>query len=264
VVEIEEDVYSFEPANNGAGPMWCHGSTCLVRIGDDVFASGLETLKDCKPLNNCRWTLFNREENGWKLLRADEAAQHDLLRWQALQQATNAQPSLTPSLAVKQKLLLQFRQEKASRRWVFEPARFVSVIMLALSVLILSWVAFKPGIVLEWSLENGGVSAFRVYRAPEGNPVFQLLEEIPAQPDMQQYFFVDPLLLPGQTYIYRIEGISQGSRSVLSQVITGNWFEILPLQLLMIFTSVIIGWGIVTLVTLKPMQRWGNQSIVRS
>jgi len=73
VVELEEDVYTYEPANNGAGPMWCSGSTCLVRIGGDIFASGLETLKDCKPLNNCRWTLFKRESNGWNLLRADES-----------------------------------------------------------------------------------------------------------------------------------------------------------------------------------------------
>ena len=40
-VEVEEDVYRYEPANNGAGPMWCGGSTCLVRIGETVFASGL-------------------------------------------------------------------------------------------------------------------------------------------------------------------------------------------------------------------------------
>ena len=38
--------------------MWCHGSTCLVRIGDHLFASGLETVPDAKPLNNCRWMLF--------------------------------------------------------------------------------------------------------------------------------------------------------------------------------------------------------------
>ena len=38
VVEAEEDIYSYTNANNGAGPLWCHGSTCLVRIGDDVFA----------------------------------------------------------------------------------------------------------------------------------------------------------------------------------------------------------------------------------
>lgn len=72
VVEAEEDVYTFEPANNGAGPMWCSGSTCLVRVGDRAFASGLETLKDCKPLNNCRWTLYTREADGWKLIHADE------------------------------------------------------------------------------------------------------------------------------------------------------------------------------------------------
>lgn len=71
VVEIEEDVYSYEPADNGAAPMWCFGSTCLVRVGDDVFASGLETLKQFKPLNNCRWMLFKRMPNGWELQQAD-------------------------------------------------------------------------------------------------------------------------------------------------------------------------------------------------
>ncbi len=71
IVEVEEDVYSFEPANNGAGPMWCSGSTCLVRIGEDVFASGLETLKGAKPLNNCRWTLFRRASEGWQRQQID-------------------------------------------------------------------------------------------------------------------------------------------------------------------------------------------------
>ena len=59
-VEVEENVYTYESADNGAGPLWCSGSTCLVRSGTNVFASGLETLKDLKPLNNCRWLLFQR------------------------------------------------------------------------------------------------------------------------------------------------------------------------------------------------------------
>lgn len=71
VVEIEEDVYSFQSANNGAGPLWCNGSTCLVRIGDHVFASGLETIEGAKPLNNCRWLLFERTNNGWQRRPAD-------------------------------------------------------------------------------------------------------------------------------------------------------------------------------------------------
>jgi hypothetical protein len=71
VVEVEEDVYRYTPANNGAGPTWCNGSTCLVRIGEDVFASGLETLPDARPLNNCRWTFYKRGPEGWQLQQAD-------------------------------------------------------------------------------------------------------------------------------------------------------------------------------------------------
>jgi hypothetical protein len=71
VVEAEEEIYSFEPANNGAGPLWCSGSSCLVRVGEDVFASGLQTLKDAKPLNNCRWLLFHRGLSGWEQVAAD-------------------------------------------------------------------------------------------------------------------------------------------------------------------------------------------------
>ena len=70
VVEVEEDVYQYEPLDNGSGPLWCSGSTCLVRIGDTLFASGVEKVADAKPLNNCRWTLFQRGARGWERLRA--------------------------------------------------------------------------------------------------------------------------------------------------------------------------------------------------
>ena len=72
-VEIEEEVYRFVPADNGAGPMWSRGSTSLVRCGELVFAAGLETLPDVKPLNNCVPLLFYRHDDGWKLIyRGDE------------------------------------------------------------------------------------------------------------------------------------------------------------------------------------------------
>jgi hypothetical protein len=73
VVEAEEDVYTYSNADNGAGPMWCHGSTCLVRSGEGLFASGLETVPDAKPLNNCRWALFERRGHGWVRERVDES-----------------------------------------------------------------------------------------------------------------------------------------------------------------------------------------------
>jgi len=69
VVEVEEEVYAYQPADNGAGPMWCHGNTCIVRLGRDVLASGIETLPGYVPLNNVRWMLLKRADGGWKRVR---------------------------------------------------------------------------------------------------------------------------------------------------------------------------------------------------
>ena len=66
VVEAEEVVYQYLPADNGSGPMWCNGSTSIVRTGKEVYASGIETVPGWKPLNNCRWMLFERSKKGWE------------------------------------------------------------------------------------------------------------------------------------------------------------------------------------------------------
>lgn len=71
VVEYEGDVYSYQPADNGAGPLWCAGSTCLVQVGGRAFASGLETVPGARPLHNCRWMLFALGQEGWARLLVD-------------------------------------------------------------------------------------------------------------------------------------------------------------------------------------------------
>jgi hypothetical protein len=70
-VEWEGTVYRLTSADNGAGPMWCYGSTCITRCGSRLFVAGLETVKDVKPLNNCRWNLFEWRNEGWKMVQAD-------------------------------------------------------------------------------------------------------------------------------------------------------------------------------------------------
>ena len=72
IVQIEEEVYQYESADNGAGPMWCSGSSCLVQIGNQLFASGLETVKSIAPLNNCRWVLYQKMPVGWQKILTDE------------------------------------------------------------------------------------------------------------------------------------------------------------------------------------------------
>ncbi len=71
-VEAEEVVFSYTPADNGAGPMWCHGNTCIVRADGQIFVSGLETIPGAKPLNNCLPLLFRRADSGWELVHKDE------------------------------------------------------------------------------------------------------------------------------------------------------------------------------------------------
>ena len=71
-VEVEEDIYSFTSADNGAGPLWCHGSTIVARWEDSVYVTGLETLPEHEPLHNCRWLLFQKKTESWRLIHRDK------------------------------------------------------------------------------------------------------------------------------------------------------------------------------------------------
>ena len=47
-VQIEEEIQTFAPADNGAGPLWCHGSTIVARAGRR-YVPRAETLPDQVP-----------------------------------------------------------------------------------------------------------------------------------------------------------------------------------------------------------------------
>lgn len=100
VVEIEEEVYRYTPADNGAGPMWCRGNTCIVRQGNRVFASGLETIPGAKPLNNCLALLYMRDGRSWSQIyrglgRTREPCPLALFSDQRI--LLSANPTLTPA-----------------------------------------------------------------------------------------------------------------------------------------------------------------------
>lgn len=71
-VEAEEVVTRYAPANNGAGPMWCYGSTVIARQGDDVYLSVIETGKDVPPLCNTRWQLWRRSSDSWRMEQSEK------------------------------------------------------------------------------------------------------------------------------------------------------------------------------------------------
>jgi len=72
-VEMEETVYSDRYSNNGACPLWCFNNTCVVRVGDDIFASGYERIPGAPPMNDCRWALWQRTADGWVRAQVDSS-----------------------------------------------------------------------------------------------------------------------------------------------------------------------------------------------
>ena len=72
LVEVEEVVTKYTSANNGAGPLWCYGSTVIARQGEDVYLSVIETGKDVPLLCNTRWQLWHRSANGWKFIQSEK------------------------------------------------------------------------------------------------------------------------------------------------------------------------------------------------
>ena len=72
VAEAEEVVTKYTPANNGAGPLWCYGSTVIARSGNDVYLSVIETGKDVPLLCNTRWQLWHRSADGWKIAQSEK------------------------------------------------------------------------------------------------------------------------------------------------------------------------------------------------
>ena len=76
IVEIEEVVATCLPPDNGAGPLWCYGAPVMVRQGDTIYVSVMETGKGVPLLSNTRWRLFRRDARGWQLIQQPDGFRH--------------------------------------------------------------------------------------------------------------------------------------------------------------------------------------------
>jgi len=72
ITEAEEVVTRYTGANNGAGPLWCYGSTVIARRGRDVYVSTIETGKDVPLLCNTRWQLWRRSGGNWRIEQSEK------------------------------------------------------------------------------------------------------------------------------------------------------------------------------------------------
>ena len=132
---------------------------------------------------------------------------------------------------------------------------------IAVAVLLVLWILVQPGIALEWSVEPDGLSTFQIYRAPAGSSDYRLVSQVPAQSSAQAYTLVDVLVLPWQTYVYRVEGVSQQGQVAYSPAITSSAWDVLPYQLAILLVSLAAGYVAMALARRRP---WFGPGVLNS
>ena len=187
-------------------------------------------------------------------LLQDPSAQAELAELRRMRQDIKNRPQI-PTPAGSFYGVTARIQAKPRLPW-WAVSRWVSLSMgtvLTLAILIILWMVVRPGVVLQWSVSESSLSTFRIYRAPMGSQDYKLLSEVPLEENVLQYSFVDAWLVPGQDYVYRVEGVEQGQFLAVSQSIVTSSMVALPGQLAILFTSLVLGYTGLTLIRAIPL-----------
>ena len=180
-------------------------------------------------------------------LKLSPSARHRVSSIRRLSEAINSQLQYQPNPIILQRIRAQIKLQPAPTI----PATSVRSIwilqaVLAILAFVLIWRALPPGIILEWSVQNGEPSKFMVYRAATSgavsDPQFVLLDEIPADTGNRPYMFTDIRLLPGQTYLYRVEAVDRNGLLADTQSTVGSGLDVLPSQLALLFSGSVVAY----------------------
>jgi hypothetical protein len=202
-------------------------------------------------------------------LERNEKARQTAENLKILQTAVQRQPRRTPAPAVFERIQAQIRVQAphnsiSNSRPAQAPVQGFPLLLLSLFTLLLVaavvWQTLPPGIVLQWSVEGRTPETFRIYRAEvdasteADSGQFELLEELPAS-ETAEYTFIDFRLLPGQNYVYRVEGLTAAGQAAASQTIAGQGIDALPGQLAILLILLFTGycaWHILRLGLRRP------------
>lgn len=180
------------------------------------------------------------------IIKNDPQARIEIEAWKKIRITMTNQPQKIPSPMVRQRLMTSIRTPSEMKvqksRWIWNLA---SGALLTLSIFILLWLAVRPGVVLQWSLARDGITGYRIYRTPLGKNQFDLIKDVPAQANRLQYYYVDAFILPGANYIYRVEGIRSDGTTIQSTIVNGRARDVMPSQVELFLSSIILGYGIV-------------------
>jgi hypothetical protein len=180
-------------------------------------------------------------------------AKDELRLWQAINRAVLEQPRFAPHSRVFEQINSHIGEHRTSLKfnWRILPA-IASGLAAAMIVFVLLWLIVKPGITMRWSVNGVVPATFRVYRAPTGSPAYELIGEIKSEDNQFVYQYRDLIFVPGRSYLYRVDGINSSGEITFSKAVINDTRSILPGQLIILLTSVIMGYVCLSIINYLP------------
>jgi hypothetical protein len=180
---------------------------------------------------------LRRQVDAW--LDSNPQARQQLRSWRQIHTALQGRPVRTPPSRIW--LTLERRIFYADTRRGRSAASLLAGIALTVITLVLLWLTIRPGVLLEWTVSGDSLVAYRVYRAQADSHKFVLLGEIDSKPGEIRYTYLDVLSLPGQRYVYQVEGVTASGVSIVSQRVASQPLTALPGQLAILISSLVLG-----------------------
>jgi hypothetical protein len=180
-------------------------------------------------------------------------AQAELAEWKYLRDRMTDQKPVRPSPTAFTKIIAAIHSQPNDKQSALAPGlSWTLEAVLTLLVMVILWISVRPGVALEWVVTDNSLANFRVYRSSLGSDNFRLIAQVPAQSNTLEYRFVDAMLIPGRSYVYRVEGMERDTFIAVSQAVTSSPLAALPGQLAILFVSLILGYCGMTLLQYWP------------
>ncbi len=162
------------------------------------------------------------------------------------------QPLLHPSKRTKAVLLEKIHaQPQHSRRTaIFGLNDAVGLAALWLSIFLMLWVVFQPGIVIHWSLPRQ-VKAKRIslYRSDDKQTGFRIINQIGPVVTPRELTLKDPITIPGKNYYYRIEIVDNYGQVLYRELQDQTATVAMASYLLIFILSILLATGIRTAIS---------------
>jgi hypothetical protein len=180
-------------------------------------------------------------------LANDPILRETMADWKRLGWFVGHQTNLQPSEDLEDVLL---RRVNAQSRNTYFYAHIYAIFMAA-AILLVLWAVFRPGISLQWSAYGDRVDSFRIYRSINDSSNYELIYETSAGKTDTHYSYVDTFLIPWSSYSYVVGGIKSGEEFALSEKVSSRAISVLPGQLALIITSLILGYTFTWMIKIK-------------